>query len=462
MHASHAIVITGWGQEDGIKYWKVRNSWGTEHEGVEYPEKGLFRILRGENFCGIESQLCYGSAVEDLPSPHSQPLHNIRQNTELADLNLNTSVSLIAGAWHPQSLTDVTVQNAISHLKQPWLQYPQFHDVSISKVYVQSVAGLNYAIMMEAKDVETGEVYVMKAVVHKSLHNVFTTIYIGHPRRKPIASTAEHLEALNNLTSSNTTRNQSTGTQTPCQQCNTQLKNKTTQLKEVTTQLKEVTTQLKEIKEKLAKKTPVTVPPQPPLSPPPLACTFSAPNHGGMGDCPFSLPHTHTCQPSCDSDYQLSGKASCSAGTLSAAKCNPKDWGRNEQREPRYPHHGKTNKASTAAGSQAVPQGDVEADGKVHVLTWALWLIGAVNAAIITGLLYVLSIQRQRLCSEIPVELEEAQDPRTRAESQTALEIIDRADNPSAATMKVKTSCSPTSTEFRSRSASREGVIMLD
>ena len=45
----HAIKIIGWGVEKGTKYWLVANSWNEN-----WGEKGFFRILRGNNECGIE------------------------------------------------------------------------------------------------------------------------------------------------------------------------------------------------------------------------------------------------------------------------------------------------------------------------------------------------------------------------------------------------------------------------
>jgi len=54
----HAIKIIGWGVESGIPYWSCVNSWNTN-----WGEKGLFRIRRGNNECGIE-----GSVNAGLPS----------------------------------------------------------------------------------------------------------------------------------------------------------------------------------------------------------------------------------------------------------------------------------------------------------------------------------------------------------------------------------------------------------
>lgn len=46
----HSVLIVGWGEEDGEKYWKILNSWG-EHWG----ENGYFRIKRGVDEASIES-----------------------------------------------------------------------------------------------------------------------------------------------------------------------------------------------------------------------------------------------------------------------------------------------------------------------------------------------------------------------------------------------------------------------
>jgi len=47
----HAVKLVGWGVDNGVKYWKIANSWNPY-----WGENGYFRIVRGTNECGIESQ----------------------------------------------------------------------------------------------------------------------------------------------------------------------------------------------------------------------------------------------------------------------------------------------------------------------------------------------------------------------------------------------------------------------
>ena len=51
----HAIKMIGWGVENGTPYWLCVNSWNSS-----WGEKGLFKILRGKDECGIESSVVAG------------------------------------------------------------------------------------------------------------------------------------------------------------------------------------------------------------------------------------------------------------------------------------------------------------------------------------------------------------------------------------------------------------------
>ncbi|CAJ0933512.1 unnamed protein product, partial [Mesorhabditis belari] len=47
---NHAMVMVGWGEEDGRQYWLIRNSYGEE-----WGENGYIRFLAGEDLCQVES-----------------------------------------------------------------------------------------------------------------------------------------------------------------------------------------------------------------------------------------------------------------------------------------------------------------------------------------------------------------------------------------------------------------------
>jgi cathepsin B len=51
----HAVLITGWGVESGTPYWLVKNSWASS-----WGMNGYFKIKRGNNECGVESQMIAG------------------------------------------------------------------------------------------------------------------------------------------------------------------------------------------------------------------------------------------------------------------------------------------------------------------------------------------------------------------------------------------------------------------
>ena len=57
----HAVKIVGWGTQPAsltrpsVDYWTIANSWSTN-----WGENGYFKIKRGVNMCGIESNIYTG------------------------------------------------------------------------------------------------------------------------------------------------------------------------------------------------------------------------------------------------------------------------------------------------------------------------------------------------------------------------------------------------------------------
>ncbi|XP_053607419.1 cathepsin B [Plodia interpunctella] len=54
----HAVKILGYGVENGIKYWLIANSWNSD-----WGDNGFFKIIRGEDHCGIESSIVAGEPL---------------------------------------------------------------------------------------------------------------------------------------------------------------------------------------------------------------------------------------------------------------------------------------------------------------------------------------------------------------------------------------------------------------
>nr|XP_053651838.1 dipeptidyl peptidase 1-like [Cherax quadricarinatus] len=59
-NTNHEVLLIGYGvdADTGEKFWTVKNSWGTD-----WGEEGFFRIRRGTDECGIESEVTQATVI---------------------------------------------------------------------------------------------------------------------------------------------------------------------------------------------------------------------------------------------------------------------------------------------------------------------------------------------------------------------------------------------------------------
>ena len=68
---NHAVVVVGYGTENGNDYWLVKNSWGSN-----WGDNGYIKMFRGNGICGIGG-LCVAAECTDTgnasPAPVAPP-----------------------------------------------------------------------------------------------------------------------------------------------------------------------------------------------------------------------------------------------------------------------------------------------------------------------------------------------------------------------------------------------------
>merc|ERR1711865_1310835 len=77
-HLTHGLLIVGYGEEDGKKYWVLKNSWGSS-----WGTNGFGKIVRDQNMCSIEDWVNYPIVDEE----DSARVSAVRSLEELGDNN---------------------------------------------------------------------------------------------------------------------------------------------------------------------------------------------------------------------------------------------------------------------------------------------------------------------------------------------------------------------------------------
>lgn len=63
----HAVTVVGYGTENGVDFWLIKNSWG-----AGWGEKGFIKLKRGVNMCGIGPQVAVPICTK-VDGPTEQP-----------------------------------------------------------------------------------------------------------------------------------------------------------------------------------------------------------------------------------------------------------------------------------------------------------------------------------------------------------------------------------------------------
>ena len=134
----HAVEIVGWGEENNVKYWIVKNSWG-----AKWGDEGYFRIVRGKNHCKIEENCMAG--VPDFFYPENYTIANpdnflFAENPKAIKerKDVSTNLSITGGGIDP--LTGYTRRILVS---KPWIDLTTPINISELPNWNNFIAGIN-------------------------------------------------------------------------------------------------------------------------------------------------------------------------------------------------------------------------------------------------------------------------------------------------------------------------------
>ena len=113
--SGHAVEIIGWGEENGVKFWWIKNSWG-ENWGID----GYFKLLRGQNALQIEENVL--SLTPDFFYPQNYQVPGIPRfvNKKIDEFVRETNIKINIQSGGIDPITGYTRRTMISF---PWFDF---------------------------------------------------------------------------------------------------------------------------------------------------------------------------------------------------------------------------------------------------------------------------------------------------------------------------------------------------
>lgn len=156
----HAIEIVGWGEEQGKKYWIIKNSWGTD-----WGRGGYFYMARGTNTCQIEDNIVTGVPDFFYPVDYeiSNPTNFVWAETKAISRqrrDIETDITITSGGL--DATTGYTRRTMIT---KPWVDFSRPLSLKNLPNWDTFIAGVDSDIKNRRTSEDMTPIYIMISLV---------------------------------------------------------------------------------------------------------------------------------------------------------------------------------------------------------------------------------------------------------------------------------------------------------